>query len=78
VDDGALLDEARAIAAHLAGQPTRGLALTKRAIRASLANDLAAQLELEAALQGEAGHSDDYQEGVRAFLEKRPARFTGR
>ncbi|MCU0912541.1 MAG: enoyl-CoA hydratase-related protein, partial [Rhodobacteraceae bacterium] len=50
----------------------------KQALRQSLANDLDAQLELEARLQGECGRTRDFQEGVIAFLEKRAARFEGR
>lgn len=65
-------------ARELARQPTRGLGLIKRAINASLANDLDAQLAVEARLQSEAGRTDDYLEGVRAFQEKRPAAFRGR
>ena len=48
------------------------------AARAASRNDLAGQLALEAELQGEAGRSRDFREGVAAFLEKRPARFEGR
>jgi 2-(1,2-epoxy-1,2-dihydrophenyl)acetyl-CoA isomerase len=73
-----LADEARALARHLATQPTRALGLIKRLINRSLTNDLAGQLELEAELQGEAGRTEDYREGVTAFLEKRGARFVGR
>ena len=62
----------------LASQPTRGLGLIKRALNASWANDLATQLAVEAELQREAGRTADYLEGVRAFQEKRAARFTGR
>lgn len=78
VDDAALLDEARALAAHLASQPTQGLALTKQALNASAGQDLDAQLDLERDLQREAGRTPDYREGVSAFVEKRPARFSGR
>ena len=78
VDDTALLDEARALVAQLATQPTQGLALTKEAFNASAGNTLDTQLDLERDLQRKAGQTPDYQEGVRAFLEKRPARFTGR
>ena len=78
VDDAALLDEARAIAARLAAGPTRGLGLTKRAIQAAATNSLDAQLDLERDLQREAGGTVDYAEGVTAFLEKRKAEFTGR
>jgi 2-(1,2-epoxy-1,2-dihydrophenyl)acetyl-CoA isomerase len=72
-----LLDEASQLAAHLATQPTLGLGLTKRLLNASLVNDLDAQLDLEAELQGVAGRSADYAEGVAAFLAKRKPVFTG-
>ena len=58
--------------AQLATAPTRGLARTKRALYASPANTLEAQLDLERDLQRELGYSDDYREGVAAFLAKRP------
>jgi len=78
VEDAALADHAQALARRLAEGPTRAFALTKRALRASAANDLTAQLALEADLQGEAGASRDFREGVTAFLEKRKPRFEGR
>jgi 2-(1,2-epoxy-1,2-dihydrophenyl)acetyl-CoA isomerase len=62
----------------LAQQPTRGLGLTKRALNASWDNTLAEQLDLEAELQGEAGETHDYLEGVRAFQGKRTPKFLGR
>jgi 2-(1,2-epoxy-1,2-dihydrophenyl)acetyl-CoA isomerase len=73
-----LADEARAVARRLATQPTRGFGLTKRAFNQSLANDLDAQLEVEAELQAEAARTADFAEGVRAFLEKRQPSFAGR
>jgi 2-(1,2-epoxy-1,2-dihydrophenyl)acetyl-CoA isomerase len=72
-----LQQEAMALATELASMPTRGLGLTKRALNASLGNDLDAQLELEAELQKEAGRTRDFAEGVSAFLEKRKPKFTG-
>ncbi|CAH1666158.1 2-(1,2-epoxy-1,2-dihydrophenyl)acetyl-CoA isomerase PaaG [Chelatococcus asaccharovorans] len=78
IDDAALMDEARALAAHLATQPTQGLALTKAALNASGGNSLDDQLDLERDLQREAGRTPDYREGVKAFMEKRAPSFTGR
>jgi len=72
------METAGGLARTLASQPTRGLGLIKRALNASLTNDLAAQLDVEATLQREAGWTADYKEGVRAFQEKRPANFLGR
>jgi 2-(1,2-epoxy-1,2-dihydrophenyl)acetyl-CoA isomerase len=78
VDDERLMDEAQALARHLATQPTKGLGLIKRALLASATNSLDAQLDLERDLQREAGRTEDYREGVAAFMEKRPATFKGR
>jgi len=78
VDDTALMPEAEKLCAHFASAPTIGLGLIKRALDASEDNELAAQLDLERTLQREAGSTPDYGEGVRAFLEKRKANFTGR
>jgi 2-(1,2-epoxy-1,2-dihydrophenyl)acetyl-CoA isomerase len=75
VDDEDLMGEAHTIAARLAAGPTHALGLIKRALAASPTNTLDAQLDLERDLQREAGASDDYREGVRAFLEKRPVNF---
>ena len=58
--------------------PTYALGLTKRAIAQSSTNTLAQQLDLERDLQRLAGASPDAAEGIRAFLEKRPPKFTGR
>jgi len=77
-DDADLLPAARALCAKLAALPPIGLALTKQALEASGGNDLDAQLDLERDLQAAAGRTDDYREGVAAFLEKRPPRFTGK
>lgn len=73
-----LMESAGALARQLAQMPTRGLALTKQAINASLSNDLGSQLALEQELQGQAGRTADYAEGVKAFLEKRKPVYTGR
>ena len=68
----------QARAAQLARGPTQTYRAIKQAIRGSWDNSLDSQLELEARLQGACGQSRDFQEGVLAFLEKRPARFEGR
>jgi 2-(1,2-epoxy-1,2-dihydrophenyl)acetyl-CoA isomerase len=78
VDDESLMVEAVKLVEHLATQPTVGLALTKRALDASETNTLDRQLDLERDLQGEAGRTPDYAEGVTAFFAKRPPVFTGR
>ncbi len=78
VDDEKLADEARSLLAHLATQPTAGLALMKQAIHAATDNTLDEQLNLERDLQRQAGQADDYKEGVSAFMAKRPPVFKGR
>ena len=78
VDDDRLQAEATTLARQLATQPTKGLGLIKRALNASFANTLDQQLDLERDLQRAAGRTEDYREGVRAFLDKRPAVFRGR
>ena len=69
--------ESMKLAATLAQMPTKGLALTKRALHASMSNDLEAQLEVEEELQREAGRTSDFEEGVAAFKEKRSPLFKG-
>lgn len=78
VDDAALQDEALKLARQLATQPTYGLALIKRALNASASNSFDAQLDLERDLQRLAGRSEDYREGVAAFMAKRTPEFKGR
>jgi 2-(1,2-epoxy-1,2-dihydrophenyl)acetyl-CoA isomerase len=75
VDDQDLMGEAHTVAERLAAGPTHALGLIKRALAASPSNSLDAQLDVERDLQREAGGGEEYVEGVRAFLEKRPAEF---
>lgn len=66
------------LAAQLATQPTYGLSLIKQLLAASSHNTLEQQLEMEAEYQGLAGRSDDYTEGVKAFLAKQKPSFSGK
>jgi 2-(1,2-epoxy-1,2-dihydrophenyl)acetyl-CoA isomerase len=75
---GDLARIAREFAESLAQQATRGLGLTKRLLNSSFSNSLEEQLELEARLQGEAGRTEDFQEGVKAFHAKRSPVFRGK
>jgi 2-(1,2-epoxy-1,2-dihydrophenyl)acetyl-CoA isomerase len=77
VGDGRLATRAADVAATLAALPTRAIGLTKRLLEQATLSSLEDQLELEADLQAEAARSDDFQEGVAAFLEKRDPHFTG-
>jgi 2-(1,2-epoxy-1,2-dihydrophenyl)acetyl-CoA isomerase len=72
-----LATEARAVAARLAAGAPKAIALTKRALNAAWDRDLDAALEYEAHLQDLAGRTKDHAEGMAAFLEKRPPRFSG-
>jgi 2-(1,2-epoxy-1,2-dihydrophenyl)acetyl-CoA isomerase len=78
VDDEKLLEEAGGIARYLATQPTLGLSRIKRAINASYTHTLDQQLDLERDFMRLGGRSEDYREGVAAFLEKRKPVFKGR
>ena len=78
VDDDKFEAEVAAVAGKLAAAPTYALALAKQALAVSSTNTLAQQLDLERDLQRLAGASPDAREGIVAFLEKRPPKYTGR
>ncbi len=71
-------DQVNKLATRLAHMPTKALGLTKRLLNQSMTNNLDQQLAMESYLQIEAAESDDYQEGVSAFIEKRKPVFKGR
>ena len=78
VEDEALDAEVDALADKLAALPPLGLAATKQLIRSTWQRSLDEELGLQAGEMRRLGFTADYREGVAAFLEKRPAKFTGR
>jgi len=78
VPHGELEKATRELAERLARGPTRAIGLCKRTLNVGLTSDLAAVLEAEAEGQEQAHQTEDHWEGVQAFLEKRPARFSGK
>jgi 2-(1,2-epoxy-1,2-dihydrophenyl)acetyl-CoA isomerase len=76
-DDADLIGKAREFASDLANGPTVALSLIRRLYWESADNTYEEQLNLERQMQRKAGNSADFHEGVRAFLEKRPAKFKG-
>ena len=77
VPDEQIQTTALALATDLAAGPTRALGMIRQAAWAATASDLDTALQTERTLQTQAGQTADFAEGVRAFFEKRPARFTG-
>ncbi|NDJ86418.1 MAG: 2-(1,2-epoxy-1,2-dihydrophenyl)acetyl-CoA isomerase [Chloroflexi bacterium] len=78
VEPDVFMDEVQATARQLAALPTKALGLTKRMLNASWDSTLEEMLDMEAQLQEAASRTEDYQEGLQAFLEKRPPQFKGR
>ena len=78
VEDEVFEEEITKFATNLATMPTRGLGLTKKAVNLGLFNSLEDQLDVEERLQTEAGETDDFAEGVNAFLQKRAPIFKGK
>ena len=76
-DDELFCGNVSILAQQLASMPTRALALTKQALNESLFSDFEKQLAAETELQGKAGGTADYTEGINAFLEKRKPVFRG-
>jgi len=74
---GIFEEEVQSLAQNLAQMPTKALGLTKRLLNQSMTNNLEQQLALESDLQIEASSSNDYKEGVTAFVEKRKPEFKG-
>lgn len=78
VEDNELMSETLTMAEHLATQPTKGLAMIKKLMNDSFSTPLHQQLETEKEAMQMLGKSDDYREGVSAFMEKRKPTFTGK
>lgn len=78
VEGDGLAAWAAELAAELAAMPTRAIGMTKRLVDQAMSSTLEDQLEREAQLQAAATQSEDFREGVSAFLEKRGPRFQGR
>ncbi|MBO3097247.1 enoyl-CoA hydratase-related protein [Gelidibacter pelagius] len=71
-------EEVNLLALKLANMPTKALGMIKELFNTSMTNDLEAQLALESKLQIEAAQTEDYAEGVAAFVEKRKPNFIGK
>jgi len=77
IPDNQFVEESWKIAVKLSQMPTKGLGFTKQLLNQTISNDLEAQLQMEDEMQAAAGKTEDYAEGVKAFLEKRKPVFKG-
>lgn len=77
VPDDELMTAAYRLAARLANAPTVAIGRIKEMLEQSATNDLSTQLELERKMQLKSGQTEDFKEGVAAFIEKRPPKFKG-
>jgi enoyl-CoA hydratase/carnithine racemase len=71
------METAQQLAARIASNPPRQLRMAKRLLREGQVTRLDSLLELAAALQGACHHTQDHEEAIRAFFDKRPPKFTG-
>jgi 2-(1,2-epoxy-1,2-dihydrophenyl)acetyl-CoA isomerase len=78
VEDDSFMEEIKTFTEKLALMPTKGLGLSKRAVNLGLFNSLEDQLDMEVIIQVEAGLTEDFTEGVDAFLQKRTPIFKGK
>ena len=77
-DDDNFTVNAMGILTQISNLPTKAIALTKKAFNESYDNSLNKQLDIEGIFQQEAAESEDFMEGVAAFLEKRPPEYKGK
>jgi len=77
-EDENFMENALAILTQISNLPTKAIALTKKAFNESYENTLSQQLDLEGILQQSAAETEDFQEGIAAFLEKRKPNYKGK